>query len=120
MMGGLTHVRNRAPFLGGMKNMIEHLLGSFAMWGGCFSVCDCLLIYYRQKDDPFNAIAAGAVTGGVLAIRGKENHVKLRWTKCGIQKCNDWRSYLGFNRRNFNHYHLNLNEKTTSNDGADA
>lgn len=31
---------------------------------------DCLLISYRQKDDPWNAIMAGAVTGGLLAIRG--------------------------------------------------
>ena len=46
-------------------------LGSFAMWGGVFSSVDCLLIYYRQKDDPWNAIAAGFITGGVLAIRGK-------------------------------------------------
>jgi len=59
-MGGLMHVRNRAPFLG----------GSFAMWGGVFSSMDCLLIYYRQKDDPWNAVAAGFITGGVLAIRG--------------------------------------------------
>ncbi len=54
------HVRNRAPFLG----------GSFAMWGGVFSSVDCLLIHYRQKDDPWNAVAAGFITGGVLAIRG--------------------------------------------------
>ena len=60
LLGGLTHVRNRAPFLG----------GSFAMWGGVFSSMDCLLIYYRQRDDPYNAIVAGFVTGGVLAIRG--------------------------------------------------
>ena len=60
IMGGLMHVRNRAPFLG----------GSFAMWGGVFSSMDCLLIYYRQKDDPWNAVAAGFITGGVLAIRG--------------------------------------------------
>ena len=45
-------------------------IGSFAMWGFMFSSTDCLLIYYRQKDDPFNAIIAGFVTGGVLAIRG--------------------------------------------------
>jgi len=31
---------------------------------------DCCLISYRQKDDPLNAIMAGAITGGVLAIRG--------------------------------------------------
>jgi hypothetical protein len=45
-------------------------IGSFAMWGGVFSSVDCLLIYYRQKDDPWNAVAAGFITGGVLAIRG--------------------------------------------------
>lgn len=47
-----------------------NIVGSFAMWGGVFSSMDCLLIYYRQKDDPYNAIIAGAITGGVLAIRG--------------------------------------------------
>ena len=31
---------------------------------------DCLLISYRQKDDPYNAIMAGFITGGVLSIRG--------------------------------------------------
>lgn len=36
-MGGLTHVRNRAPLIG----------GSFAMWGGCFSTVDCLFMHYR-------------------------------------------------------------------------
>ena len=60
IMGGLLHVRNRAPFLG----------GSFAMWGGVFSSIDCLMIYYRQKDDPWNAVVSGFMTGGVLAIRG--------------------------------------------------
>lgn len=40
------------------------------MWGGIFSTCDCLLVHYRQKDDPLNAVAAGAITGGLLAIRG--------------------------------------------------
>jgi len=60
MFSGLCHVRNRAPFLG----------GNFGLWGGMFSSMDCLLIAYRQKDDPYNAIAAGAITGGILAIRG--------------------------------------------------
>jgi import inner membrane translocase subunit TIM17 len=58
-MGGITHVRNRAPLIG----------GSFAMWGGCFSSVDCLMIYKRQVDDPWNAIVAGFVTGGLLQIR---------------------------------------------------
>lgn len=59
-LGGLLHIRNRAPFLG----------GSFAMWGGMFSSIDCLMIYLRQKDDPYNAIVSGFLTGGILAIRG--------------------------------------------------
>lgn len=71
MMGGLTLVRNRAPLLGGKElPALIVSVGSFAMWGGVFSSMDCLLIYYRQKDDPLNAIAAGFITGGVLAIRG--------------------------------------------------
>ena len=61
IIGGLTHVRNRAPILA----------GSFAMWGGVFSSMDCLMVYYRQKDDFMNAIIAGFMTGGILAIRGK-------------------------------------------------
>ena len=60
IVSGLRHVRNRAPFLG----------GNFGLWGGIFSSCDCMLISYRQKDDPYNAIMAGFITGGVLAIRG--------------------------------------------------
>ena len=39
------------------------------MWGGCFSSMDCLLMHYRQQDDPWNAVAAGFVTGGILQIR---------------------------------------------------
>jgi len=58
-MGGLTHVRNRAPLIG----------GSFAMWGGCFSSIDCLLLWYRQHDDPLNAVVSGFLTGGILAFR---------------------------------------------------
>ena len=40
------------------------------MWGGMFSSIDCLMIYLRQKDDPYNAIVSGFLTGGILAIRG--------------------------------------------------
>ena len=35
-----------------------------------FSTTECMLIYYRQKDDGKNAVAAGFITGGLLAIRG--------------------------------------------------
>ena len=43
--------------------------GNFAMWGGLFSTFDCTIKTLRGKVDPFNAIAAGFCTGGVLAIR---------------------------------------------------
>ncbi|KJE94163.1 hypothetical protein CAOG_04847 [Capsaspora owczarzaki ATCC 30864] len=41
----------------------------FAMWAGTFSTFDCVFMYYRGKEDPWNAIGAGAVTGAVLAAR---------------------------------------------------
>lgn len=44
--------------------------GNFAVWGGTFSSFDCALQYLRNKDDHWNAIASGAATGGVLALRG--------------------------------------------------
>ncbi len=50
----------RAPVLG----------GNFGVWGGLFSTFDCAVKGVRKKEDPFNAIAAGFLTGGSLAIRG--------------------------------------------------
>lgn len=58
--GGLMLLRSRAPILG----------GSFAMWAGCFSTSCCVMVYFRQKEDPINSIIAGCSTGFVLAIRG--------------------------------------------------
>ncbi len=43
--------------------------GSFAVWGTVFSCCDCSLVAFRKKEDPWNAILAGGITGGILAIR---------------------------------------------------
>lgn len=59
LRGALERASIRAPQTG----------GSFAAWGGLFSVVDCSLIAIRQKEDPINAISAGALTGGILAIR---------------------------------------------------
>ncbi len=58
--GGIYSARSRAPILG----------GNFAVWGGTFSAFDCSLQYIRQRDDHWNAIASGFLTGGVLAARG--------------------------------------------------
>jgi import inner membrane translocase subunit TIM17 len=39
------------------------------VWGGLFSTFDCTLVAVRKKEDPWNSIAAGAMTGG-LALGG--------------------------------------------------
>ena len=57
--GAYNTVTLRAPTLG----------GNFAVWGGLFSTYDCVLIHARGKEDPWNGIAAGALTGGTLAVR---------------------------------------------------
>lgn len=59
-LGALYSSRMRAPILG----------GNFAVWGGTFSTFDCAFQYARKKDDYWNAIASGAATGGLLALRG--------------------------------------------------
>ena len=58
-LGGVDAVKLKAPALG----------GSFAVWGGLFSTFDCALSGVRGVEDPYNAIASGAITGGVLAAR---------------------------------------------------
>ena len=42
------------------------------MWGGLFSTFDCTLVAVRHKEDPWNSIAAGALTGGFLSLRTGE------------------------------------------------
>ena len=44
-------------------------VGNFAVWGGLYSTFDCALIGIRDKEDPWNSIASGAITGAVLAAR---------------------------------------------------
>lgn len=59
LIGAVDAVKVRAPALG----------GSFAVWGGLFSTFDCGMQAVRGKEDPWNSIASGAMTGGVLASR---------------------------------------------------
>lgn len=58
-LGSLAAVKERSPITG----------GNFAVWGGMFSTIDCSLVYLRQKEDPWNSIMSGALTGGILAAR---------------------------------------------------
>ena len=57
--GAMMAVKARAPILG----------GQFAVWGCLFSSFDCTLAHFRRKEDPWNSIISGALTGGVLAAR---------------------------------------------------
>jgi import inner membrane translocase subunit TIM17 len=59
MMGSWAAVRTRAPIIG----------GNFAVWGGLFSTIDCSLVHIRKKEDPWNSITSGALTGAILAVR---------------------------------------------------
>lgn len=54
------------------------MAGNFAVWGGLFSCFDCTFAAVRKKEDPWNAICAGACTGGLLAARG----VCVVWLWC--------------------------------------
>jgi mitochondrial import inner membrane translocase subunit TIM17 len=57
--GGCEAVRREAPKIG----------GSFAVWGGLFSAFDCTLVALRRKEDHWNPIISGALTGGTLQLR---------------------------------------------------
>ena len=57
--GAFAAARLRAPVLG----------GNFGVWGGLFSVFDCSIAAYRRREDAWNAICAGGLTGGLLAAR---------------------------------------------------
>ncbi|KAL0943582.1 mitochondrial import inner membrane translocase subunit [Colletotrichum truncatum] len=59
-VGALSAIKMRAPVLG----------GNFGVWGGLFSTFDCAIKSTRQKEDAWNAIGAGFLTGGSLAFRG--------------------------------------------------
>ncbi|KTW30771.1 mitochondrial import inner membrane translocase subunit TIM17 [Pneumocystis carinii B80] len=60
LIGAISAIKARAPVLG----------GNFGVWGGVFSSFDCAVKSIRKKEDSWNAIIAGFLTGGSLALRG--------------------------------------------------
>ncbi|KAF8603261.1 mitochondrial import inner membrane translocase, subunit Tim17/22 [Ceratobasidium sp. AG-I] len=58
--GALTGMKSRAPVVA----------GNLAAWSGLLSAFNCLAVEYRQKEDGWNTVLAGAATGGCLAVRG--------------------------------------------------
>nr|DBA21325.1 TPA: hypothetical protein GDO54_017982 [Pyxicephalus adspersus] len=71
--GSVNAVKIRAPQIG----------GSFAVWGGLFSTIDCSLLRIRGKEDPWNSISSGALTGAILASRSKEYKPRISETCTG-------------------------------------
>ncbi len=61
-------IRREAPRIG----------GSFAVWGGLFSTFDCTLVALRKKEDPWNSIAAGALTGEQCRLLWREGVQRAR------------------------------------------
>ncbi|RSH91894.1 translocase of the inner membrane [Saitozyma podzolica] len=73
-VGSLSAIKARAPVLG----------GNFGVWGGLFSSFDCAVKGYRQKEDPWNAIISGFLTGGSLALRAGPRSALGSAVGCGI------------------------------------
>ncbi|XP_067654675.1 mitochondrial import inner membrane translocase subunit Tim17-A-like [Haliotis asinina] len=59
LIGSLVSIKEKAPITG----------GNFAVWGGLFSAIDCSMVYIRKKEDPWNSITSGALTGAILSVR---------------------------------------------------
>jgi len=59
LIGSLNAVKQRAPRVG----------ASFSAWGCVFSLIDCSFVYLRKKEDPWNSIMSGAMTGAILQAR---------------------------------------------------
>ncbi|GAA5970035.1 hypothetical protein JCM8115_002715 [Rhodotorula mucilaginosa] len=74
LLGSISAIKARAPVVG----------GNFGVWGGLFSTFDCAVKGYRQKEDPYNAIISGFLTGGTLAVRSGPKGMLGSAIGCGI------------------------------------
>ncbi|KAF2846763.1 putative mitochondrial inner membrane translocase subunit [Plenodomus tracheiphilus IPT5] len=73
-INALASIKARAPVLG----------GNFGVWGGLFSSFDCAVRGLRQKEDPWNAIVGGFLTGGALAVRGGARAARNNAIGCAV------------------------------------
>lgn len=65
----MSVIKARAPVTG----------GNFGVWGGMFSTFDCAVKGWRQKEDMWNAIISGFLTGGCLAARSESSPSFIRF-----------------------------------------
>ena len=74
------------------------IVGNFGVWGCMYSSFDCSLIWLRNKEDPWNSIGSGFLTGGLLMARNGpraalgsavlgEGVSKIIYRRCGHFKC---------------------------------
>ena len=72
IQGMVYAVKTRAPVLGGILNYssLNNGVGNFAIWGLLYSAFDCTFAAIRRKEDVWNSILSGGLSGGVLAMRG--------------------------------------------------
>ncbi|KIM83225.1 hypothetical protein PILCRDRAFT_819462 [Piloderma croceum F 1598] len=73
-VGAISTIKARAPVTG----------GNFGVWGGMFSTFDCAVKGWRQKEDAWNAIISGFMTGGALAARSGPKSALGSAIACGI------------------------------------
>ncbi|KAG2145990.1 Tim17/Tim22/Tim23/Pmp24 family-domain-containing protein [Suillus bovinus] len=74
LVGAISTIKARAPVTG----------GNFGVWGGMFSTFDCAVKGWRQKEDAWNAIISGFMTGGCLAARSGPKSALGSAIACGI------------------------------------
>ena len=72
----MSVIKARAPVTG----------GNFGVWGGMFSTFDCAVKGWRQKEDMWNAIISGFLTGGCLAARSESPFVYRLSQNSGIRR----------------------------------
>ncbi|KAK2101817.1 Mitochondrial import inner membrane translocase subunit Tim17-B [Saguinus oedipus] len=53
----------------GIRHRLRGSANALCSVGGLFSTIDCGLVQLRGKEDPWNSITSGALTGAVLAAR---------------------------------------------------
>ncbi|KAL0936926.1 mitochondrial import inner membrane translocase subunit [Colletotrichum truncatum] len=73
-IGAMTAIKSRVPVLG----------GNFAAFGGLLGLYTCAVTGIRHKEDPWNGIAAGLLTGGSLAIRSGYKAARNNAIGCGL------------------------------------
>ena len=86
--GALSVIKSRAPVTG----------GNFGVWGGMFSTFDCAIKGWRQKEDAWNAITSGFLTGGCLAARSAFFFFFFLWRQRFIQTLSTLRWSKGCSR----------------------